>query len=295
MCSFLLCSSSVFGDAYEERQNIKFEMVQEVFKKIEELFYNSSEEEKKNIISKKISRAYLGKIENIDQLNLVELYELDKKSPDIDTTNLLALAVCLGHTSALYEFLKYVDDINDSKYWVWGYRQFYTMAHLTLDPQYPVLSEDISLEARLRIIDLFVQKGINFDIIPTCDYYQNPALAGGTPRGYTISAPFFKEDGNVVYKDIQDQLRVRALLAGANPTLEGTSFSGLSICRRPYMDGKFQYDIPLIVSPEGRHDLYTGWAWPKYLNIMSEQMEKHLVDPFFKVALHPQLEEVIKK
>jgi hypothetical protein len=70
----------------------------------------------------------------------------------------------------------------------------------------------------LHIIDILIQKGINFDIVPLTERYKNPALAAGNPSGREIRAPFIEENGDLTYQNIADELRVRALLAGATPT-----------------------------------------------------------------------------
>ncbi|MDP3532848.1 MAG: hypothetical protein Q8S31_06125 [Alphaproteobacteria bacterium] len=286
--SFFLCSSSVFAETYEERKERHFQITQFVLNTIEELFDNSIDDEKKDIVSKKISCNYLRQLKNIKDLEFDKLYELEKRDPEVDATNVLALAICLGDTTSLYKFLNYVDDINDKKYWVWGYRQLYTMAHLILDPQYPIVTHEISLKTRLHIMDMLIQKGLDFDIIPATEIYRNPALAAGDPSGHEICAPFIEENTNLIYRNIADELRVRALLAGANPIVCGSSFSGIPIVSRPYENDKYQHNKPLIVTSQ-------AYGWLKYLQLMNKQIEENLTNPFFKLALHPKLEKVIKE
>ena len=286
--SFILCSSSVFAETYEERIERYFQNTQFVLNVIEELFDNSIDEEKKDIVSKKISRSYLRQLTNIEDLEFNKLYELDKKDSEVDATNILALAICLGDTTSLYKFLNYVDDINDKKYWVWGYRQLYTMAHLILDPQYPVVTHEISLKTRLHVMDMFIQKGVDFDIIPATEIYKNPSLAAGKPSGHEIRASFIAENGHLTYQYIADELRVRALLAGANPNVCGTSFGGIDIVTRPYENGEYQYNKQHIVTSK-------AWGWSNYLKLMNKQIEENLTNPFFKLALHPKLEKEILK
>lgn len=285
--SYILCSSSVFAETYEERIERYFQNTQFVLNVIEELFDNTIEDKKKDIVSKKISCNYLRQLTNTEDLVFDKLYELDKKDPEVDATNVLALAICLGDTTSLYKFLNYVDDINDKKYWVWGYRQLYTMAHLILDPQYPVVTHEISLKTRLHVMDMFIQKGINFDIVPQTEVYKNPALAAGNPSGREIRTSFIKENGDLTYQTITDELRVRALLAGATPTACGSSFSGIGIVSRPYENGKYQFNKPLIVTSK-------AWGWSNYLQLMDKQIEENLTNPFFKLDPHPILLEAIK-
>lgn len=288
LISFFLLSSSVFAGISEEKMKKSCDIAQFILHKIDEQFDLLAENEKENIISKKISNSYLRNLQ-IEHFNINDLYHLDSNDPEIDTTNILALAVCLGDTILLDKFLHYVDNINDSKYWVWGYGQSYTMAHLILDPQYPVRTDDISLDVRLSIMDMFIQRGINFEIIPVSIFcHKNPALAAGDPSANPINALVKNDNGTLEHKNITDELRVRALLAGANPCIHGSSFFGLPIVSCPFAYGNYQFHQPRKLVAE-----YNNPSWNYYIKLLSEQVNALKISGSFKPTLHHTLMNAI--
>jgi hypothetical protein len=288
---FFLLSSSVFARMSEEKISKLYETVQFILHKIDEQFDYASENEKKYIVSKKISTNYLKSLQ-IEYFNIDDLYQLDNRNPEVDTTNILALAICSGNKFLLNKILNYVDDINDSKYWVWGYKQSYTMAHLILDPQYPIRTDDISLEVRLDIMDMLIQKGVNFEIVPVGISCQtNPALAAGEPSDNPIKERIINNNGKLEYKNITNELRIRALLAGANPCVHGSSFFGLPIVTCPFWNGNYQFDQPRIMGKE-----YNNKYWEYYLNIINKQIDAlKKINLFFKPTFHRTLEDAIRK
>ncbi|MBT4880153.1 MAG: hypothetical protein HON43_04180 [Alphaproteobacteria bacterium] len=104
-------------------------------------------------------------------------------------------------------------DVNDSAFEAWGFRQYFSPAHVALDPQFPYVSA--SLKDRLAVIDLLAQMGADFNSIPSEGLYQNPPLTAGTT--HTTRVPDYQ------------QLQARAILHGADPELKGSSFFGISL------------------------------------------------------------------
>ena len=290
LISFILFSSSVFAGISEEKMKKSCEIVQFVLNKIDNQFDHSSENEKRIIVSKKISNNYLRNL-RLEYFDIDNLYQLDNRDPEVDTTTVLALVICLGDTNLLNKFLNYVDDINDSKYWVWGYGQSYTMAHLILDPQYPIRTDDISLETRLSIMDMLIQRGVNFEIVPISILcHRNPALAAGEPGGNPINALVKYDNGFIKYQNITDELRVRALLAGANPCVHGSSFFGLPIVSCPFRNGNYEFDQPRNIVAK-----CDSLSWNYYVKIISEQVTALKISSSFKPTLHHTLADAVMK
>ncbi|MDP1723901.1 MAG: hypothetical protein Q8L85_04290 [Alphaproteobacteria bacterium] len=288
--SFFLLSSSAFSGISEEKIKESRKIAQFILNKIDNKFDHSSENEKRIIVSKKISNSYLRNLQ-LEYFDIDNLYQLDNRDPEVDTTNVLALAICLGNTNLLNKFLNYVDDINDSKYWVWGYGQSYTMAHLILDPQYPIRTDDISLEARLSIMDMLIQRGVNFEIVPISILcHRNPALAAGEPGGNSIKTLVKNDSGKLEYINIIDELRVRALLAGANPCVHGSSFFGLPIVSCPFLNGNYQFDQPRNIVAK-----YDCLSWNYYVKTISKQVTELKISSSFKPTLHPTLVDAVIK
>ncbi|MDP3532849.1 MAG: hypothetical protein Q8S31_06130 [Alphaproteobacteria bacterium] len=287
---FFLLSSSAFSGISEEKIKESRKIAQFILNTIDNQFDHSSENEKRIIVSKKISNSYLRNLQ-LEYFDIDNLYQLDSRDPEVDTTNVLALAICLGDTNLLNKFLNYVDNINDSKYWVWGYGQSYTMAHLILDPQYPIRTDDISLEARLSIMDMLIQRGINFEIVPiSISCHRNPALAAGEPGGNPINALVKNDNGFIEYQNIIDELRVRALLAGANPCVHGSSFFGLPIVSCPFRNGNYEFDQPRKIFAK-----YDSLSWNYYVNIISKQVTAVKISSSFKPILHYTLVDAVMK
>lgn len=168
----------------------------------------SSQQEKFEIVSRPMDKEKLWKFEGTH-----DLLEREGK-PSTQKTNPLALAIVVADTNKLEKFLRCVENINDDRLAVWGYRQPYTLAHLALDPTHPLgcvdWVGDVPLGKRLKVVDLLAQKKANFNHIIPKHPYLNPPLAAGIPEG----RPF---------KHYQ-ALQARALLYGADPKIKGSCF-----------------------------------------------------------------------
>ncbi|MBX9620460.1 MAG: hypothetical protein K2X28_00255 [Alphaproteobacteria bacterium] len=179
------------------------------------------------IVSKYLNLTYLCSLKNGDELDNNQVTSKvgpaslkckdDKITPIYyNQTNPLALAISLGKRDLVSKFLSAVEDPNDKALAVWGWRQIYTLAHVALDPQFPEVSRNVPLEARLEIIDALAEKGANFNKIIKWGGYKNPPLAGGEPSSWHL-------------KNVIDHLRARALLYGADPSLGGSCFYRINL------------------------------------------------------------------
>jgi len=81
----------------------------------------------------------------------------------------LSLAICMGDVKLVEKFLTVVTDINSSDLDIRGWRQDYTMAHLTLHPFFPYF--DVDIANRLSIIDLVANKSAHFNLIRSSGNY----------------------------------------------------------------------------------------------------------------------------
>ncbi|MDI9638709.1 hypothetical protein QM565_23605 [Geitlerinema splendidum] len=194
---------------------------------VEKDFDSAAPAKRYGIVSKYLNLTYLCSLKSGDELDNNQLTSKvgpaslkckDEKITPIyyNQTNPLALAISLGKRDLVSKFLSVVEDPNDKALVVWGYRQIYTLAHLALDPQYPVVSQNVPLENRLEIIDELAQKGANFNKIIKWGGYKNPPLAAGYISSFHL-------------KNIFDHVRARALLYGADPSLEGSCFGGINL------------------------------------------------------------------
>lgn len=128
-----------------------------------------------------------------------------------DKTCAFALAISLGRPSLVAKFLSVVENVNSENLMGYGYRQGFFPTHLALDPQYPKASHAVALEDRLAIIDMLGRKKADFNRRGLSkELYLNPPLAAGWPSGRML--------------EHATELRARALLYGADPSIVGTSF-----------------------------------------------------------------------
>jgi len=183
------------------------------------------------IVSKYLNLTYLCSLKSGDELDNNQLTSKvgsasvryrDEKITAIyhNQTNPLALAISLGKRNLVSKFLSVVEDANDKALAVWGYRQIYTLAHVALDPQFPEVSRNVPIEARLEIIDALAEKEANFNKVIKWGGYKNPPLAAGYPSGFQL-------------KDVFDHVRAQALLYGADPSLKGSCFYGINLKEEP--------------------------------------------------------------
>lgn len=162
------------------------------------------------IVSVPLDRNYLCSLKNLREL---DNRELTAKVGNYDKTNSIALAISRGKPHLVRKFLSAIENVNEEGLTAWGYRQPYTLAHMALDPRFP-LSQNVRLKDRLEIIDTLAERGADFNAIIWTDHYNNPPLAAGDPSGHPLN--------------IYHHLRARALLYGADPKVKGSSFQGLT-------------------------------------------------------------------
>lgn len=207
----------------------------------------NSSEEKQTLVIKKINIESIEQIAQDADINeeLQKLLESNQlyTTPRSwsETTTAVALAICLADVKKVKLFLNYIPDINDSRHFVWGYKQLYSYVHLVGCPWVHIASLsfrdqeiDVVLNTRREILQALALKGADFNwTVGHRQFdYQNPPLAtclnpGGGYNGFT--------DMNK-YNAIFSELMKLFVIYGANPAISGSSFS-LS----------FQYNIlPLI-------------------------------------------------
>jgi hypothetical protein len=125
------------------------------------------------------------------------------------------------------KFLKVLEDPNDPRLWVSGYRQPYNLASLSADPVWP-LHEPHRLQDRLKIIDLLGTTTINFNFKPKLQVetglYSNPPLALATAIHGSYRNIFEERE---CYHECQREVQARLMLYGADPKIGGTSVSSL--------------------------------------------------------------------
>ncbi len=182
------------------------------------------------IVTRPINNEYLDRLKNLKDLDEKKLTEgLSKDLKEIkdclsptfffgntEKTTPISIAVSLGKASLVQKFFSVIDDVNSDHCLAWGYRQPYTLAHMALDPQYPLAKAFVSKEDRLAIVDALAQKKADFNRIARTHDYRNPPLAAGEPSGREL-------------REISSFLRARALLHGADPELGGSSFFGVTL------------------------------------------------------------------
>ncbi len=182
------------------------------------------------IVTRPINDEYLEKLKNLKDLDKKKLTEgLSRDLKEIkdcpyptfffentEKTTPISIAVSLGKVSLVKKFLSVIEDVNSDHCLAWGYRQPYTLAHMALDPQYPLAKAFVSKEDRLAIVDALAQKKADFNYIVRTHDYKNPPLSAGEPSGREL-------------REISTFLRARALLFGADPELGGSSFSGVRL------------------------------------------------------------------
>jgi hypothetical protein len=180
-----------------------------------------------DVVSQPINRVYLESLEEGQPIRGNLLYVDISRDPFLreagdensEKTCPLALAVSLGRVYLVDKFLTAVKDPNAPELATWGYRQPYTLAHLALDPRYPLAPAQIGLKDRLMIVDAIAEKGANFNAIlyPNPNRwihtYRNPPLAAGESHYHQLN--------------IINHVRARALLYGADPSFGGSSFHGV--------------------------------------------------------------------
>ncbi len=184
----------------------------------------STQAAKYKLVSKPMNDEYLRKLPDAGDLDIdcEQLYSGVSRDPLTgkwsydNKTHPLAIAISTANRRLTEKFLGVVPDVNAEELYVWGFRQPYNMAHLVLDPQFPPNKNSNSdLAALLEIIDLLAKMGANLNFIKTDCLYENPPLSAGHPSGRQIS--------------IASDLQARAILYGADPQLEGSSFHGLRL------------------------------------------------------------------
>jgi len=196
---------------------------------IEDKFDRASTPQKQyDIISEPVNREYLYFLKSISEINPVALRQNvgkgalsyhtseGKEKLNCDKMTALNLAISLGNVSAVRKFLSVVSDVNVDELTAWGYRQPYYPAHFALHPDYPRAKKQ-DQTAQLEIIDMLAEKGADFNKIfrhKEMGVYLNPPLSAGQPSG------------GVSYNNMES-LRARAMLFGANPGLQGSSFYGI--------------------------------------------------------------------
>lgn len=141
----------------------------------------------------------------------------------VNVTHPLMMAIVSADYLRFSTFLEVIDDVKDVSLCTWGYRQPYTLAHMALDPQDTthVDKSKGSLTDRLRILDLLGSKGADFNqrVPPkSVGVYENPPLVAAG-LNYVLS--------------YTDELRARALLYGADPVVNGSSKTLLTINPTP--------------------------------------------------------------
>ncbi|OJX11694.1 MAG: hypothetical protein BGO77_07165 [Caedibacter sp. 37-49] len=209
--------------------------------------------------------AYLTNFKDLDEKKLTEGLSKDLKEikdcpiptfffENTEKTTPISMAVSLGKASLVQKFLSVIDDVNSDHCLAWGYRQPYTLAHMALDPQYPLAKAFVSKEDRLAIVDALAQKKADFNLIAKTHDYRNPPLAAGEASGREL-------------REISSFLRARALLHGADPELCGSSFFGVilkykfspyknmeitKVCLKQYLEkislGEFVSPLPKVLA-----------------------------------------------
>jgi hypothetical protein len=168
-----------------------------------------SKQDKVSILLRTINGLYVELLDPNEEIDYNRLGRIETPNERYYKTHPLALAIVHGKVDLLEKFLAVVDDINDEKLFVWGYREWYTMAHLALDPQHPSLNDSVTLETRREILRMLRDKGVNFNLIKG-GLYANPAIACGRGSGQEL--------------DCADSLRCDALLYGADPHVRGSYY-----------------------------------------------------------------------
>jgi hypothetical protein len=138
-----------------------------------------------------------------------------------DSTNALALAICLGKPQSVKKMLALFNDIsiNDESNFVWGYRQPYSFLHLAAHPHVVIdisdasPNEDLYVDAQIAIIKLLGKCGANPNLVVQQQHYTNPAIAVGFPMGHTHFS-----------HNQRSRLRASLLLIGADPHYIGSSY-----------------------------------------------------------------------
>jgi hypothetical protein len=138
----------------------------------------ATKDEKYAIISKKLNSDY--------RRNKIELpleFTSFETNADGYNDNALALAIASANVNLTQKFLAIVDDINAEELWAWGYRQFFTLAHIALDPNL-YGCENLDYANRFEILKLLSDKTLDFNITPITEIYKYPALMAGDLQGH---------------------------------------------------------------------------------------------------------------
>ena len=188
----------------------------EYLKGLDSEFDHASLSKKAEMATCPVNENYLISLKAGDGIDLESLtHSKSRQSPDefvelrrTETTSPVALSLVTGQLDIFQKFLGSMEDVNASV--TWGWRQHYTLAHLALNPTYP-LPFDVSLATRLAIIDALGDREADFNITGN-DIYANPPLFAGYSSGRHV--------------DEFETLRLRAMLYGADPDVHGGSFSG---------------------------------------------------------------------
>lgn len=227
---------------------------------VNEQFNNAnSEYDKQNIISQPINIDYLKKLKSLQDLDPVKL----KDTTDFNKSNAIAIAIAVGDITLVRKFLSVIDDVNDVSLLTSGYKQFFSLAHVVLLPEftYKANINDLYIKNLLNIIDELGRAGIDFNFIPQGDHYRNPPLTMGSL--WTHSKFSYKQ---------KTMLEARVMLYGANPRLKGSQFNGLNLDKMDeiydliktyYFELTKDSNYPLNIK---FHDSILGDAKIQYLN-----------------------------
>lgn len=151
---------------------------------------------------------------------------------NVNTSNVLMIAISFGRVDLVSKFLTVIDDINNPKLYAWGFKQPYFPAHMAMHPEGSVR---ISMVAQLNMIRLIGQAGADFN-------YRPPFICSNPP----LAAGLFSGDSNM---DLVYQRQAYGLLCGAKPKLKGTVFAGIDLQRnKKVFELAFSYFLNRVFS-----------------------------------------------
>ena len=292
----VLCAALIGSISHKLHSGVINEYLAHVADEVDQ----ASDSQKRKIILRTLDREYLQAAKDLKDIDKTKLYiDWREKKPEggyydfmsTEVTNPVALAISMGEVDLVRKFLQHIDP-NCPESFVWGWRGVFSLAHIALDPKYPSPKKDVSLESRLKIIDLLGERGADFNITISGSRviggfsggdYMNPPLVAGDNSGYSESyklAPF---------------VRARAFLYGADPDKSGTSHAPIKLDREPalrkltlgYLIERFKNKAKLKLAPEVKTHMKKEAEGYKLAEIKRSQL--------FLEKLHSQIEREKQK
>ncbi len=204
---FFVCSTLPSLKAFND---IEYVIYEKVMARVDRHLKAAEGEAKGRLLSKPIHIPYLRKLKVTDDIDDNRLFSVDPEKPE-ESTHALALAICAADQKRVASFLDFVADPKDPSWRVWGFRQYFNMAHVALDPAFPTVL-NIDEKVRLDVVKLIGTAGFDFNYLGD-GTYTNPPLAAG----------FVSEKPVKGFMERQ----ALALLLGADPNIVGSGFDAV--------------------------------------------------------------------